>query len=67
MFASRTITAHLLRGGIAGVLIAWALAHQSSNPALPISAIALAIVAMRGCPMCWMLGLAETIGDRIGL
>ena len=67
MFASRTVGAHLLRGVIAAVLIAWALASGSSNPALAIAALALAVVAMRGCPMCWTLGLVETIGQRMRL
>jgi hypothetical protein len=65
MFASTTIAAHLTRGVIAAALIAWAALHQSSNPAFAVIAIVLAIVAMRGCPMCWALGLVETIGNRM--
>jgi len=65
MFASRTVIGHLMRGGIAAALIAWALLHQASDPALAILAILLAVVAMRGCPMCWTLGLVETIGNRM--
>jgi len=30
-----------------------------------VIAIVLAVVAMRGCPMCWVLGLVETFGNRI--
>ena len=67
MFASRTVVAHLLRGVVAAVLIGWALTSDSSNPALAIAALALAVVAMRGCPMCWTLGLVETIGQRMKL
>jgi len=65
MFASTSIAAHLTRGGIAAALIAWAVLRQSSNPAFAVIAIVLAIVAMRGCPMCWALGLVETIGNRM--
>ena len=65
MFASRTVAAHLMRGGIAAALIAWALLHQSSNPVFAAIAGVLAVVAMRGCPMCWALGLVETIGNRM--
>jgi hypothetical protein len=65
MFASRTVIGHLMRGGIAAALIAWALLHQASDPAFAMVAILLAIVAMRGCPMCWTLGLVETIGNRM--
>ena len=65
MFASRSIAAHLTRGVVAAALIGWAALHQSSNPAFAVIAIGLAVVAMRGCPMCWVLGLVETFGNRI--
>jgi len=65
MFASRSIAAHLTRGVVAAALIAWAVLHQSSNPAFAVIAIVLAVAAMRGCPMCWALGLVETLGNRI--
>ena len=59
MFGSKTIAAHLVRGVIAAGLIAWALLHQSSNPALAVVAGVLAVIAMRGCPLCWTMGLLE--------
>jgi hypothetical protein len=65
MFASRTIAAHLVRGVIAAALIAWALLHQLSDPVFAVAAGVVAMVAMRGCPLCWTLGLVETIGDRL--
>jgi hypothetical protein len=65
MFASKTIAAHLMRGVIAAALIAWALQHQSSDPAFAVAAGVVAVVAMRGCPLCWTVGLVETIGERI--
>jgi hypothetical protein len=60
MFASKTVAAHLVRGVIAAALIAWALLHESSNPAFAIAAGVAAVVAMRGCPACWTVGLVET-------
>jgi hypothetical protein len=65
MFASKTIAAHLSRGVTAAALITWALLHQLSNPVFAVAAAVLAVVAMRGCPLCWTLGLLETIGERI--
>ena len=65
MFASKTVVAHMVRGVIAAAPIAWALLHQLSDPALAIAAGVMAVVAMRGCPMCWMVGLFETVGDRM--
>jgi hypothetical protein len=65
MFASKTIAAHMLRGVIAAALIAWALLYQSSNPAFAVAAAVGAVAAMRGCPMCWTVGLLETIAVTI--
>ena len=65
MFGSTSIAAHLTRGVIAAALIAWAVLDESSNPAVAVIAIVLALVAMRGCPMCWVLGLVETVGNRM--
>ena len=65
MFASRTIAAHMLRGVIAAALIAWALLHQSSEPVFAVVAGVVAVAAMRGCPMCWTIGLLETIGEKM--
>lgn len=65
-FASRTITGHLARGvvGISAAVAAVALA-----PAHPWSVallLPLAVLALRGCPMCWLIGLAQTIAARMG-
>ena len=65
MFASRTIAAHMLRRVIGGALIAWALLRQSSEPASAVVAGVVAVAAMRGCPMCWTIGLLETIAEKM--
>jgi len=65
MFASKTISAHIVRGVTAAALIAWALLHQSSNPVFAVAAGAMAVAVMRGCPLCWTVGLFETIGERL--
>jgi len=65
MFASKTVAAHLMRGGLAAALIAWALLHVSTDLGFAAAAGVLAVVAMRGCPLCWALGLVETIGERM--
>jgi hypothetical protein len=61
MFASRSVIEHLLRGvaGLAlfGAGFAWLPAH----PLWALPAFVLAMVALRGCPMCWTLGLFETL------
>ena len=65
MFGSTSIAAHLTRGVVAAALIAWAVLDESSTPAFSVIAIVLAFVAMRGCPMCWVLGLVDTVGNRM--
>jgi hypothetical protein len=65
MFASKTIAAHIVRGVIAAALVTWALLHQSSDLTFAVAAGVLAVVAMRGCPLCWTVGLCETIGERV--
>ena len=61
VFGSRSVTRHLLRGGIAAALLAFAVLNELSWPPLTIAAVGLAVSFMRGCPMCWTVGLFETI------
>ena len=60
LFASRTLAAHVLRGLAAVAAIAWAYRHQGENPVLAVAAGLGALVALRGCPVCWTIGLVET-------
>jgi len=60
-FASKTLAHHLLRGGAAVGLIALAIELNDDLPALAMVAGIAAIVALRGCPMCWTVGLFETL------
>jgi hypothetical protein len=57
------LPAHLVRGAIAAALIAWALRHWQTQPALAVAAGVVAVLAMKGCPACWMLGLFVTIRE----
>jgi hypothetical protein len=58
------LTAHLVRGATAAALIAWALFFAGTQPALALVSGAVAVIAMRGCPACWMLGLWDTLRHR---
>jgi hypothetical protein len=64
MFASKTIAEHLLRGLLGGTCLIVAVAGSSTSPWLPIVLLPLALLALRGCPTCWALGLAQTFADR---
>jgi hypothetical protein len=54
-----------VRGGAALALLYWAVRHQDSHVVLSLLAGAGALVAFRGCPVCWTVGLVETIGQKL--
>jgi hypothetical protein len=61
LFASQSVAVHLIRGviGIAALGLALSIAKDA-----PLASVVLALVALlafRGCPMCWTIGLAETL------
>lgn len=60
-FASPTLALHLMRGAIGFGLIgcAFALIPRAGPAALVLAPLGL--VALRGCPTCWMAGLIQTI------
>src|SRR3954469_9961499 len=61
LFATQTLTGHLIRGAAAFALLYFAIGQQHIHPVASVLAGVLALVVMRGCPMCWTIGLAETI------
>ena len=63
MFGSAFLGAHLMRGATAAALLAWAIVHQTAHPWLSLGAGVAALVALRGCPMCWTVGLVETLSQ----
>ena len=63
MFGSACLGAHLMRGAAAAALLAWAIVHQTAHPWLSLGAGVAALVALRGCPMCWTVGLVETLSQ----
>lgn len=66
MFGSAFLGAHLMRGAAAAALLAWAIVDQTAHPWLSLGAGVAALVALRGCPMCWTVGLVETLTQRWG-
>ena len=63
MFGSAFLGAHLMRGAAAAALLAWAIVHQTAHPWLSLGAGVAALVALCGCPMCWTVGLVETLAQ----
>jgi hypothetical protein len=66
LFATQTLAGHLVRGALAFALLYFAIEQQDFHPAASLLAGLLALVAMRGCPVCWTIGLVETIRERFG-
>jgi hypothetical protein len=65
MFASRSLTEHLLRGASGIAALALALQLMPQHPWAMVPLLALALLALRGCPMCWTLGLVETVVAKV--
>lgn len=64
-FASKSIAVHLLRGIVgAGALYAL-IVLLKSNIWWAWMLLPLAFFLFRGCPMCWFVGLLETLALRI--
>jgi hypothetical protein len=60
MFASNTLTEHILRGAI-GIGALWAaVAIAASHPLSSLALGGLVLLVFRGCPICWTIGLFET-------
>jgi hypothetical protein len=64
MFCSTSITLHLLRGGVAFVLLLTAVSATGFPALLRIAAGAVALLLMRGCPMCWLIVLLQKVARR---
>ena len=56
VFLANGLAAQLLRGVLGFPLLAWAIAHASGDPWFALAAGVAALIALRGCPMCWLLG-----------
>jgi len=60
MFASNTLIEHVLRGAI-GIGALWmAVAIAATHPWSSLALGVVVLIAFRGCPICWTIGLFET-------
>jgi hypothetical protein len=53
----RAVYTWLVRGALGLALLAVAISTRESLVAIP--ALLAALIAFRGCPMCWVFGLIE--------
>ncbi len=64
MFASRTLIEHVLRGAV-GIGALWLAATiGASHPWSSLALGAVVLLAFRGCPICWTIGLFETVARQ---
>lgn len=68
MFASKTYLEHLARGviGVAAIALAVYFGRIGGGIAV-VASLALgiaALAALRGCPICWAVGLVEIVAAR---
>jgi hypothetical protein len=61
VFASTSLARHLARGAIGFGLIGAALALAASVGPGALLLAPAGMIALRGCPTCWTVGLIETI------
>lgn len=60
-YASTSVPRHLARGVIGfGLVIGPIALLPFTGPAVLLAA-PLALIAFRGCPTCWLVGLAQTV------
>jgi hypothetical protein len=60
-FASKSLTRHIIRGVVGfGALIGSVALIPLVGP-ISLLLAPIALIAFRGCPTCWVVGLVETI------
>jgi uncharacterized membrane protein YdbT with pleckstrin-like domain len=62
--ASSTVHRHLLRGVIGVVAVAGAILLFGVLGPVSLVLLPVAVVAWRGCPTCWAVGMMGTLSDR---
>ena len=61
VFGSKTIGVHLLKGLFGAVAAYLAIENFESHALTAFILVLVMLFLFRGCPMCWLVGLIETI------
>jgi hypothetical protein len=64
MFASKSVVEHLARGLVGGGALLASVVCLTAQPWLSVGALGLGLLALRGCPTCWTIGLLQTLLAR---
>lgn len=65
MFESKGVVEHLARGVLGIGALALAISLPSLHVGWALLLVALGLVALRGCPLCWTLGLVQTVQAKL--
>ncbi len=60
-FASASVARHLVRGFVGFALIGSAFALAAGGTPVALALVVPGALALRGCPTCWLVGLAQTV------
>jgi len=61
MFASTTLARHIARGAVGIGTLYYAIEVAASHPWGSLALGIVALAALGGCPICWTIGLFETV------
>lgn len=64
-FGSSSVTTHLLRGAGGLAMLTLAVQLESTSVWLALLLLPVALWLFRGCPVCWTVGLFETLAHRV--
>ncbi|MBC7300522.1 MAG: hypothetical protein H5T78_06165 [Nocardia sp.] len=60
-FASKSLFEHLVRGGVGFGALVGSMALIPVIGPVGLLLLPVGVVALRGCPMCWAIGLTQTL------
>ena len=63
-YCAESVARHLLRGGVGVGLLVWSL-QEGTQPLLAWLAALGAVLAFKGCPLCWSLALIDTVKETL--
>ncbi|HEX4116690.1 MAG TPA: hypothetical protein VHY18_12545 [Solirubrobacteraceae bacterium] len=61
ILASKSVARHLARGALGFGLIGMAIALTASVGPVALLLAPFGLLALRGCPTCWIVGLVQTM------
>ena len=65
MFGNKSVWVHLLRGALGLLSLFCALVLVERSTWFGLACLPSAIFLLKGCPMCWLVGLGETIVMKV--